>query len=275
MQVPHYALALVQAKVPTSTQLPGRENSRTAETNKIFPRAPTHLRRLALWPACRAHSVDAAFADPSKTNLILAVGAVVSQVDNIRKSSARVARRCGDCIGRAKRDRWELRGREGSHGGPLQARENHHCRASGQTHLFGASPMVVLCQGTNAMRVRNNTSSVRSYIGQPRALVRENIQSRALASADTSNLKSSFIQPNTTTRDCPHTLTGRRQQRANMSECITETLLSSAHHQGRATTTGMGRRSTRSTNTTYMTAYKRTKLRGKIAAIHIHAHGVT
>jgi len=46
--------------------------------------------------------------------------------------------------------------------------KNHHRRASGQMHLSGASPTVVLCEGTNAMRVRNNTSSVRSYIGEPR-----------------------------------------------------------------------------------------------------------
>ena len=123
MQVPHYALALAQAKVPASTQLPGREKSRTAETNKIFPRAPTYLRRLAPRPACRAHSADAAFADPSKTDLILAVAAVVSQVDDIRKNSARVARRCCGCVGRARGDRWEVRGREVSHGGPLQAWE--------------------------------------------------------------------------------------------------------------------------------------------------------
>jgi len=40
MQVPQYALALAPSKVPTLTQLPGRENSRTAETNKIFPKRP-------------------------------------------------------------------------------------------------------------------------------------------------------------------------------------------------------------------------------------------
>ena len=31
-----------------------------------FPQAPTYLRWLASRPACRAHSVDAAFADPAK-----------------------------------------------------------------------------------------------------------------------------------------------------------------------------------------------------------------
>jgi hypothetical protein len=78
MQVPRYALALAPAKVATSTQLPGRENSRTAETNKNFPRAPTCLHWLASQPTRRALSVDAAFADPSKTDSILAVAAIVS-----------------------------------------------------------------------------------------------------------------------------------------------------------------------------------------------------
>jgi hypothetical protein len=50
---------------------------------------------------------------------------------------------------------------------------NDHRRASGQTHMSGALPTVVLCQGTNVMRVRNNTSSVRSYIGEPRRQCRK------------------------------------------------------------------------------------------------------
>ncbi len=73
-----YALAPAPPKVPTSTQVLGWENSRTAETSKIFPQVPMCLRRLALRPACRTHSVDAAFADPSKTNPILALGVVIS-----------------------------------------------------------------------------------------------------------------------------------------------------------------------------------------------------
>jgi hypothetical protein len=54
--------------------------------------------------------------------------------------------------------------------------KNHHRRASGQTHLSGASPTVVLCQGINAMRVRNNTSSVRSYILSLHAFTRSKIR---------------------------------------------------------------------------------------------------
>jgi hypothetical protein len=273
MQVPYYALAPVPPKVPTSTQLPGRENSRTAETNKIFPRAPTYLRWRALRPTCRAHSEDAAFADPSKTNPILAVAAVISQMDDIRKNSTSVTLRDQCFIGAPRGDRWEVRGREGSHGGPLQPLEEppspiiwsnasvwsfadscavsrHQCNAGSQQHL--------LCPHLYWRAV---------------APVWENTQSCALAPADISGLNHSFIHPNTTTRDCPRTLITYLRpagSRAANFECTTATLC----HQGHSTTTRMGRRNTGSANTMYMMANKRTKPRGKIRAIHTDAHVV-
>jgi len=132
--------------------------------------------------------------------------------------------------------------------------KNHHCRASGQTHLFGALPTVVLCQGTNAMRVRNNTSSVRSCIGKPQRQcgkipkVAHSPQQTLLISTlhsynPTLPLKTAHA------RSLP--TCGQQTVRSNF-ECTTTTLLSSVRHQGRSTTTVMGRRSTQSKNTTYI-----------------------
>lgn len=253
MQVPHHALALAPAKVPTSTQLPGRENSRTAETNMIFPRAPTYLRWLASRPACRAHSVDAAFADPSKTNPILAVGAVVSQRVDIRENSAPLAQRRRRCVGRARRNRWEVRGREVSHVGPLQARQEPPSPS-----VWSNASVWSFADGCAVSRHQRNACSQQHLLcpqlsWRATAPVRENTRSHALAPADTSNLNSSFIQPNTTPRDRPRTLITYLRP-ADSEECTTATLLSSVRHQGCSITTVMGRRSTRSTNTTYMMA---------------------
>jgi len=132
--------------------------------------------------------------------------------------------------------------------------KNHHRRASGQTHLFGALPTVVLCQGTNAMRVRNNTSSVRSCIGKPQRQcgkipkVAHSPQQTLLISTlhsynPTLPLKTAHA------RSLP--TCGQQTARSNF-ECTTTTLLSSVRHQGRRTTTVMGRRSTQSKNTTYI-----------------------
>ena len=167
----------------------------------------------------------------------------------------------------------EVRGREGSHGGPLQAREEPP-----SPPVWSNASVWSFVDSCAVSKHQRNAGSQQHLLcpqlyWRAAAPVREKIQSCALAPADASGLNPSFIHPNTITRDCPHTLTGRRLQKANFV-CTNATLLSSARHQGRSTATGMGRRSTRSTNTMYMMAYKRTKPRGKIAAIHIDAHVV-
>jgi hypothetical protein len=174
MQMPHYAFALALSKVPTSTQLPGRENSRTAETNKIFPRGTCvgwhrdpHVEHTQWMPHSQIQAKPTPFwsSEPSFPNGVTFV-----------KTRPQRHRRC---VGRARGDRWEVSRIGGLQEGLLQAWRNDHRRASGLTHLSGASPTVVLCQGTNAMRVRTNTSFVLSYIGEPPP-VQENTQSRAL-----------------------------------------------------------------------------------------------
>ncbi len=202
-------LALAPAKVPTSTQLPGRENLRTAETNKNFPRAPTCLHWLALQPTRRAPSVDAAFADPSKTDSILAVAAVVSQVDNIHKNSACKAWRRRGCVEWAPGDAREALERAGLHDGLLMVdRHDRHDQCS-KTHGPGGTPTYVLCQGTNWMRLLNHTSSVRAILARRDASaghcrkipkVAHSLQQRLVF------VGTLFSDPNPTSRCFPRTL---------------------------------------------------------------------
>jgi hypothetical protein len=196
MQVPHYASSLAPTVTLHQHHLLGQKKSRKSETNKIFPCAPKSLRTSALQPTCRTHSVDAAYEDPGETAIILAVPAHFLGGRHCQNSISVTSRGPGR-VGGARRDTWKVRGHGGMQGGLLQPRKNHDRRASGQTRLSGALPTVVPCQGTNAMWVRSNTSSTRSYIGEP-APVWGNTQSCAPAPADTSGLNYSFIHPNTT-----------------------------------------------------------------------------
>jgi hypothetical protein len=169
------------------------------------------------------------------------------------KKKAGVAWRGPGRVEGAWGDRWEVRGHEVSHGGPLQAREEPPSPS-----VWSNASVWSFADGCAVSRHQRNAGSQQHLLcpqlhWRATAPVRENTLSCALAPADTSNLNSSFIQPNTTPRDRPRTLITYLRP-ADSEECTTATLLSSACHQGCSTTTAMGRRSTRSTNTTYMMA---------------------
>ena len=147
-----------------------------------------------------------------------------------------------------------MRRREVSHGRPLQAREEPPLPS-----IWSNASIWSFADGCAVSRHQRNAGSQQHFLcpqlyWQATEPVRENTQSRALAPVDT--LISTLHSNNPTlplktahARSLP--TCGQQTARSNF-ECTTTTLLSSVRHQGRNTTTVMGRRSTQSKNTTYI-----------------------
>ncbi len=198
----------------------------------------------------------------------MAVPAAISWMDDIGTNSISVTSSGPGRVGGARGVHWEVRGREVSHGGPLQAREEPPSPS-----IWSNASVWSFADGCAVSRHQRN-AGLQQHLLYPQlywratAPVRENTQSHALAPADTSNLNSSFIQANNTPRDHPRTLITYLRP-ADSEECTTATLLSSACHQGCSITTVMEHEDH------VHDGIKTNQTPSKSAAIHTDVHVVT